>query len=259
MLSRIALRVCVQEALRGRTAVGANVLDSQFSALDLDADGHLRTEQERPFVSVYTEEGQIAAGGGIELLGQSSVQLVIEAGIASSMGVQDPETGVMQLASGLPDTDAGMEFTLDLIMHQVAHALTASGEIWAELARSFISGISRIDRARIGGKSNGVRIAGHELRLTGQLVQDPLPGQDLAGTPFERFLTALAASGRPELVKLRETIEQALAGAALDYTAVRKLMGWADADAEAIGAGSHAFVPAGEDPVISQVSVERDR
>lgn len=259
MLTRIALRICVQEALRGRTAVGANVLDSQFSALDLDHDGNLRTEQDRPFASVYTEEGQIAASGGLELLGVSSVALVIEAGIASSMGVEDPESGIVQMASGLPDTDAGMEFTLDLIMHQVAHVLSCPGEAWADLARSFLHTVARIERARIGSKSNGVRIAGHELKIFGQLAQDPLPGQDLAGTTFGQFMDALANSGRPDLVKIRDALDLALAGDAPDYRALQQLLGWSDADAAAMGIGPHAFVEPGDDPVIADVTVERAR
>lgn len=61
-LIRIAARMAAVRALRGRTLVGDNVLDSQIGALDVGADGELRTEEDKPFISVYTHGKTTATG-----------------------------------------------------------------------------------------------------------------------------------------------------------------------------------------------------
>lgn len=62
MLARIALRMATIAALKGRTLVEDNVLDSEITALDADADGNLTTDQKRPFISIYTDNGSDAFG-----------------------------------------------------------------------------------------------------------------------------------------------------------------------------------------------------
>ena len=51
-LIRYAVRVAAVEAVRGRTLVAGNVLDSENGSLDVLADGTLRTDQDRPFSSI---------------------------------------------------------------------------------------------------------------------------------------------------------------------------------------------------------------
>ena len=60
MLGRIALRIAAVQALKGRTLVGDNVLDSRMTALDVDDDGNARTDEDRPFISLY-ESGAVEA------------------------------------------------------------------------------------------------------------------------------------------------------------------------------------------------------
>ena len=55
-LTMMALRIAAVQALKaGGTLVGDNVLDSQISAIDQTADGQLRSDQQRPFIAVYTD------------------------------------------------------------------------------------------------------------------------------------------------------------------------------------------------------------
>lgn len=238
MLTRIALRVAVQEALRGVTIAGDNVLDSQFTALDLDADGSLRTDQDRPFISVYTDGGRVGAGNGfLSLFGTDpTVELVIEAGISAAMMEENPETGALQIVGvGLPDTDANMELTLDLMMRQVADALVAPDSLWADLARELMGDVSSIERSRIGQKQNGTRVAAQEVRISAGLLPDPAKGADLAGTIYDKFLAALAASSDTRLHKIKTAFEAALTGTADDWRLVQRELGLTDGQSIALG------------------------
>lgn len=238
MLTRIALRVAVQEALRGATLAGDNVLDSQFTALDLGADGALRIDQDRPFISVYTDGGRVGAGNGfLSLFGDDpNVELVIEAGISAAMLELDRETGVTNIIGvGLPDTDANMELTLDLMMRQVADALVAPDNLWADLARELMGNVSSIERSRIGQKQNGTRVAAQEVRISAGLLADPVKGATLAGSTYAKFLAALAASSDARLRKIQITFETALAGSASDWQLVQRELGLTDAQSAALG------------------------
>lgn len=259
MLTRIALRVCVQEALRGATLAGDNVLDSQFTALDLDADGALRTDQDRPFISVYTDGGRVGAGNGfLSLFGDDpTVELVIEAGISAAMLEQDPDSGVTSIIGvGLPDTDANMELTLDLMMRQVADALVAPDSLWADLARELLGNVSSIERSRIGQKQNGTRVAAQEVRITAGLLSDPVKGADLAGSIYAKFLAALTAGSDARLRQIKIAFETALSGTAVDWQLVQRELGLTDGQSAALGERPLPTAP-GEDPgVFETVTVE---
>jgi len=259
MLTRIALRLAVQEALRGATLAGDNVLDSQFTALDLDADGTLRTDQDRPFISVYTDGGRVGAGNGfLSLFGDDpTVELVIEAGISAAMLEQHPETGVTTIIGvGLPDTDANMELSLDLMMRQVADALVAPDNLWADLARELMGNVSSIERSRIGQKQNGTRVAAQEVRITAGILADPVRGADLTGSIYARFLAALADSADTRLAKIKLAFEAALASTTIDWQLVQRELGLTDGQSVALGGRPLATGESGEVPTIETVTVE---
>jgi hypothetical protein len=258
MLTRIALRIAVQEALRGATLAGDNVLDSQFTALDLDHDGNLRTDQDRPFISVYTDGGRIGAGNGfLSLFGDDpTVELVIEAGMSAAMIEQDPDTGATNIIGiGLPDTDANMEMSLDLMMRQVADALVSEGD-WADLAREIMGDVKSVERSRIGQKQNGTRVAAQEVRITAGLLADPVKGADLTGSIFAKFLAMLAGNSDLRLVKVKQTFETALSGTAADWQLVQRELGLTNSQSVALG-GQPLATSDGEDPAtLETVSIE---
>lgn len=261
MLTRIALRVAVQEALRDATLAGDNVLDSQFTALDLDADGSLRTDQDRPFISVYTDGGRIGAGNGfLSMFGDDpTVELVIEAGISAAMLEQDLETGVTNIIGvGLPDTDANMELTLDLMMRQVADALTAPNNLWADLARELLGNVTSIERSRIGQKQNGTRVAAQEIRITAGLLSDPVKGADLTGSIYAKFLAALTGSADVRLAKVRQAFQTALAGTAADWELLQRQLGLTDGQSEALGGRPLATAPGDAPATLQAVTIEVD-
>ncbi len=236
MLSRIALRICVQQALIGATLAGDNVLDSQFSALDVGADGSIRTDQDRPFLSVYTDGGRIGSGNGfLSLFGDPSVELVLEAGVSAAMLESDPETGVTQIIGvGLPDTDGNMEMTLDLMLRQASDALVAPDHPWSEMAREFLGTVNSVERSRIGQKVGGTRLAAQEIRITGSLQPDPPRGTDLAGTLYGRFIDALRAAGASRLAKIADTFEAEISGEPTDWELVQRELGQTDGQSVAL-------------------------
>lgn len=179
-LNRIAARIAAVQALRGRTLVGDNVLDSQIGALDVAADGSLRTDEERPFISIYTDaakiDGDEAALRAFVVNGET--EFVFEAGVTAAH-VETDDTGVSTIYPGIPGTDAAFEVHLDLTMRQIGDALSDPENEWAEIFRKFISHFVKVERARTSGAENGVRLAAQQLRVTAVLRPDPVRGVEL--------------------------------------------------------------------------------
>src|SRR5690606_32856484 len=106
-IARIALRIAAVEALKGRTLVNQHVLDSPNGALDVQADGTLRTDEERPFIAVFTDVGSAEDITGRCLIENGSCLLVLEAGISQAMTQRDRQTGVTTLIGvNIPASDA---------------------------------------------------------------------------------------------------------------------------------------------------------
>lgn len=213
---RIALRICAVEALKGQTLVGDNVLDSEIGALDVDADGSLRTDKDRPFISVYADDSKVLSGLQLRALGGSgNVDLIFEAGIASPHITTDPNTDEQIILEGVPATDANFEFRLDLTMRQISDALASPDNEWAEIFRSLVRTYQKSERARVSGDTQGVRLAAHQLKLTVEAVAEPVRGSALsAASPLTSFFAKCEADlvqrqpdMRPKLALMKAQIE----------------------------------------------------
>lgn len=209
MLGRIAWRIATIEAIKGNTLVGGNVLDSQIAALDVGADGTLRTDQERPFVAVYTDGASIREGLTVrELHRCGDTDLTIESGVTASMTVTDEETGVSQVIPGLPATDRDFEFFLDCVGRQIVNCLSDPDNPWAEIWRGLTSGIRKIERKRTSDAASGTRIAAHQLIISGELLPDPVFGEPLKGT-WVKLFALMEEKGHPYLTLMRELVQPA--------------------------------------------------
>jgi hypothetical protein len=186
---RIAARISAVEALKGATIVGQNVLDSEIGVLDIAADGSLRSDKDKPFISVYTDGSQVLTG--LELRSLSSpgqLDIVFEAGVTTAQAVTDSETDESVIL-GMPATDANFEFHLDLALRQIGDALNDPDNEWAEIFRSLCVSFKSASRARISGDTNGIRLAAHQLKISADMVAEPLAGRPLnSSSPFARFL-----------------------------------------------------------------------
>lgn len=182
-LNRIAARIAAVQALRGRTLVEDNVLDSDIGALDVQADQSLRTDQEKPFISVYCDASVNKDGPASDqlraLVPNGITEFLFEAGITAAMTVTDPDTDESFIVPGIPATDPAFEFHLDIVMRQISDALTDPTNEWAEVFRKFCRSFISIERARASGDDKGVRLAAHQLKLTVDLWPDPVRGMEL--------------------------------------------------------------------------------
>lgn len=191
MLARLAIRIATVEALKGATFVGDNVLDSQIGALDVAADGSIRSDQEKPFLSVYTDASKVEDDLALRALHRcGQIDLTIEAGVTTAMVETDADTGESQIVGiDIPATDPAMEMFLDCVDRQVANALTDPANAWAKLWRGLSSSIVKIERKRTSDAA-GTRIAAHQTVITLDLLPDPVFGEPVAETSIWAKLLA---------------------------------------------------------------------
>lgn len=237
MLARIALRTATIEALKGKTLVGSNVLDSMITALDADADGNLTTDQQKPFITVYTDAGTVGNGAEPRALYEGgTTELVIEIGVAATM-VYRNEAGDKEVAAGIPATDDAFELYLDVVGRQIADALSDIDSPWADIWRGLCYSVGKIERARTSS-AEGTRLAAHQIKMTVDLIDDPVRGEPLeAGTPFFEFLAKLEASeDAPTLVKAAMMRAQ-ITGTNEPWEAAQRKLGLTRAELLTLGLG----------------------
>jgi hypothetical protein len=188
-LVRIAVRIAAVEALKGKTLAGENILDSEIGALEADADGALRTVEDRPFVTVYTDAAitKDADTSLRSMVLNGATQILFEAGITAAMTETDPDTDESKLIGiGIPATDRAFEFHLDMVARQIGDALTDPENEWAQIFSAFIQRYVLIERARTSGDDNGVRLAAQQIKLTVDLIADPVKGEALRAVRRQR-------------------------------------------------------------------------
>lgn len=247
-LVRIALRIAAVQALKGRTDVGQNVLDSRFGALDVGADGKIRTDQKKPFLAVYTdgavagdsERGRVADLIDLRALNVNGLtDIVIEAGVAEAMVEIDPNTDEATLVGiGIAPTDDHLETQLDFIVRQACNALNDPDDEWADVFRGLTNGFAKIERAR-AANAQGTKFAAHQIRISASLVDDPLPGEALEpDSALGRFLAkAATVAGDADLTKIVAKIVGMTGGADPDWKMVQRHHGLTQAELLALGRG----------------------
>lgn len=260
MLGRIALRVATVEALKGNTLVEGNVLDSEIGALDIAADGSLRTDQEKPFISVYVEGAKLEGAADIRSLHKSGpTDLIIEIGITAAMTSTDPETGVSEVIGlQIPATDPAIEFFLDCTSRQIINVLTDPRNVWSEIWRELSSKVVKIERRRTSD-ATGARVAAHQIVITIDLLPDPVFGEPVAPTSiWKKFFDKLQSSADPIVAKKRAAMLSLLGDpdGVLNHEAQRRRFGMTLEEARALF--DIAVQPAeATEPDIASVSVER--
>lgn len=238
-IARIALRIAAVEALKGRTLVGARVLDSPNAALDVQADGTLRSDEDTPFISVFTDVGIAEDITGRGLTENGSCTLIIEAGISQAMTELDEETGATTLVGvNIPATDQAFEFYLDMVQRQIVDALTDPDNEWSEIYRDLHYRVTKIE---VGGKRNtddGQRLAGHQTRITLDLIEDPIRGEQiLPDSPLGRFFAAVEAGGNEVYQAQAQTMLAVLEVNDADWKALQRRHGMTATELLALGHG----------------------
>lgn len=254
-LVRIAARIAAVQALKGQTLVGDNVLDSKIGAIDVGDNGALDIDEEKPFISVYTDGGAVKDVTSRSFYGPSSVDFLIEFGVTASHVVTNQETLEDVLVTGLPSTDDNMELQLDLLARQIGDALSNSKNDWAEIFKQLVSSFKSIARTR-ADTDKGVRAAAQQIKIEAELVSEPsewpMPNHALS-----KFLTkATADEDDIEMQTRCAKILAALTKSELSYEKSMRRFGLTKPDADALlltpaveGAGDASF---------SQVEVETE-
>ncbi|MGS1093110.1 hypothetical protein ACVCNR_00815 [Aquamicrobium terrae] len=233
MLTRIALRIAAVEALKGATLVGNNVLDSEIGAIDIAADGSVRTDADKPFIAAYTDASKVEVDlAGRALQKSGPLDMVLEYGVTAAMTVTDEETGESTVMAGIPATDAGLEFTLDLIGYQISAALADPDNEWADIWRSIAGNVQKIERKRTADAAGGTRVAAQQMTITVDLMADPIKGETLRSTAtMTKFFARALSSPDPVLVKKAQAMQAALAGADPDWKLDMRRYGLTDDEA----------------------------
>ncbi len=257
-LARIALRVAAVEAIRGRTLVADNVLDSPNGALDVLADGKLRTDEDAPFVAVYTDEAVAADVSGRGLATNGSCVLVIEIGISMAMTELDRETGQSTIVGvSVPASDRSFEFFLDLVQRQVLDALSDPDGEWADIFRSLFVCVERIEVGSRRTADNGQKLAGHQTRITVSLLPDPVRGAPLDPvSPIARFLAMLEATGDATYQAQALAMRSLVGGTMPDWKHQQARQGLTRSELAALGLGPMAIDTARATPLFAGGRVE---
>lgn len=262
-LARIALRMAAVAALTGRTEVGDNVLDSEIGAIRLSqGSNNIESDQKKPFIAVYTDSSKGEGARDIDLRSLSvngETELVFDIGVTTSMLVTDPETEQTEVMVGIPATDAAFEFAIDMIARQISDALTDPDNDWAEIFRGLFYRIGKIERFRRSNDLHGGRIAGMQIRITLELIDDPLRGMTMeADAPFARFLAAVLASDDPVLAAQGARMQAALVGSDEVWKSLQRRFGMTRAELLALGIGPMVLDEDGEEPSAESFEIEVD-
>ncbi|MCR5941104.1 hypothetical protein FG152_09745 [Ochrobactrum sp. XJ1] len=239
-LARIAIRTAAVEALKGRTLVGNNVLDSEIGVIDVDSNGNAVTTEKSPFTAIYTDAAKADVGENElrSLFLNGTTEVLFESGVTAAMTGIDPKTGENVLGIGVLDTDANFEFQLDLLARQIIDALTDPGNEWGQVFLGLCYRIASVERVRTGNVSDGVRLAAQQMKLTVLLVDDPEPRRALiAGTPFARFVDLAKASTDESTQKKGAFIEAVSVGSYEAWEHLQRSHGMTADELLALGLG----------------------
>jgi len=252
-LTMMALRIAAVQALKaGGTLVGDNVLDSQISAIDQTADGQLRSDQQRPFIAVYTDAAKAQDLGQTGLRSNGRVDIVFNCGVSVTMAETNKETGETQIVDLFPATDANLEAVLDALDVQISRVLTDPDNQWAQVFGDFVQAYVAKEHVRSSSSAENVRLAAGQTKLTVDVFADPRHGQPLAeGGPWPRFMALMAEHGVPQLALFQQLVGDPVSGA---YEEFERLTGMTTRDAQSLRL--YTFGGVARDVVVTDVANE---
>ncbi|WP_421405464.1 hypothetical protein [Agrobacterium fabrum] len=207
--------------------------------METSAAGELKTPEEKQFVSVYADDGNQMSGLNLRsLIASGHIDLVFEAGVATPHLIVDPVTDEKVLMAGLPATDANFEFYLDMTLRQITDAISDPENEWAAIFNSLIMSVEKLQRARISGDTNGVRLAAHQMKITVNAVADPVAGYPLKPeSPMATFFAKCESDlvpREPDMANKIALMKAQIAGNDDDLTAAMRRYGMTHSEADAM-------------------------
>jgi hypothetical protein len=243
-IARTAVRVAAVKAITGRTLAGPRVADSAIEPIDV-AVGEVRL----PIITVTTDDDVVDPQGRDVWSGRRDLDLVIEMAVA---------TEVKDGGFTIPQTDAGFEWTLDIMEHQIERALFDEGTPWAAVFMRLVPRVHKRVSRRGASVERGVRFAARQLVLTVDTVSTPATGEEIdPDTAYGRLLALMAED--PELAEfgelLRGLIEQPHRPG---WKRAAEAVGLTRENAEAIGIAPLDPTEQGEPPILERAEIDGD-
>ena len=225
-LVSLVLRNLTVLALIDKTLAGDEVRSSLLVPIN-----EMQAEP-RPMIAVFTDHVKADAGDihGSDMLGAAgTVTLALEIACITKTAAQDQEN----VETLIPETDEGMEMTLDVIQRQALYTLQAGDSVWASLWRECRVKIRGLVIQRGASIEKGVRFAARRLEIQVQALNEPVPGAPL--TPF--WIKLLAAfDSDPRMSGLSVMLRNLIDGQPLpEWRQVQAELGMSDGIVDLIG------------------------
>jgi len=242
-LVRLGVRIAAVMAITDATFAEDRVYDSEILSIDT-----LVSKDPKPFITVTTDDDETDVTGRDLLSGNRSLDLVIECIFAGKL---DGET------VSIPETDAGMEITLDLMQRQVTRALSSEENVWSLDFKKLAVIITKMASRRGASAENGVRFAARQIVLTIDPMNDPDYGVALDDEhPLKKLADNLTAKGG-EYVNIANLIISEAAGTLIpDWDRVRTDLSMMKSAAAAIRVGDYIEGEAGD--TLTEIEVENE-
>lgn len=180
------LRMLAVQALRGKTIADDGVTDSSIEALS-----SIMNERSKPVILVRIDQS-VHSGHNEGLFATSStVTFALDLIVASRVAYQTTEGPVITEIEIAP-TDAGLEFSLDMLDRQWRRVLSDPANAFAECFRSLVAAYGPVKANRgvdpEGGRKHAIRMVEIDI----EPICDPAPGDALPAA-IDTALTKLAA------------------------------------------------------------------
>lgn len=211
MITSLAVRLATVRAIRGKTIAEERVFDSAINELD-----QMISDDRAPLVVVYTDEDQTDNDGRDLMQRDRQLSLMIEIAVADRVVIKD-ETGDDVVTVSIPNTDAGIEASLNILERQVMRCLLADTGVWPELWRTLVVKVHSTTSVRGATVEEGVRFGARQINMKIETLSEPGFGAIEQGSVWETLTSALHAD--PDTTQLADAIEASIVGDNLTGTA----------------------------------------
>lgn len=209
-LAALVFRNLAVAALLEKTLAADNVRSSDVAPVNEIAPGSVS-----PGVTIFTDaaKAEKSAIDGLDLLGANidvtlAIEIACTARSPQEIGPNGEVAASEEDALFIPETDEGLEMTLDIIQRQaIAELQTGEGDT-AALWRRCVLDFKGINVMRGAAVEHGVRFAARRIEIVANIIGEPYPGTPLSET-WAAIIAAMKADAK--LAKVGATVE-ALAG-----------------------------------------------
>lgn len=210
-----ALRTALQQMLKGKTAAGDHVLDSEIEPVDTVTKG-----LQQPLIAIYCADTEMEPVG-MGLMGRgSTATITIQIYAPSEIVITGAEDQEVRFENG------AIALALDIMQYQILDEIVSSVEPWAEFFRKVALSASKVTtNAVLLQIEGGVTIPCREISVEVKTLAQPAPGRPLTGV-WATFDTLLREGG-DEMVALADVLKTVIETPAdlADWRKMQALLG----------------------------------